>query len=47
MRKQYVQTNNRAKAIRLCPWAAYLGKAADGYWCFESVEDYRVWSNQI
>jgi hypothetical protein len=46
MRKQYVQTNSRTRAIKLCPWAGYLAKAAEGYWCFESYDDYRVHLNQ-
>lgn len=46
MRQQYVQTNSRAKAIKLMPWAEYLLKVVDGYRGFESFDDYRVWMNQ-
>ncbi len=46
MRKQYVQTNNRAKAVKLCPWASYLLKMADGYYAFESYDDYITFKNQ-
>jgi hypothetical protein len=47
MRQQYVQTNNRKKAIKLCPWAEYVIKVEDGYHCFESYNDYKTWKNQI
>ena len=46
MRKQFIQTNSRKKAINLAPWASYLHKAADGYWAFESYDDYKTHINQ-
>lgn len=41
-RIKYVQTNNRAKAAKLCPWALYILKLADGHKCFESYDDYLI-----
>ena len=46
MRKQFLQVNNRQKALKLAPWASYLLKAADGYWAFESYDDYITYKNQ-
>lgn len=46
MRNQYVQTNSRAKAIKLMPWAAYILKVTDGYMGFECYEEYKTHLNQ-
>ena len=46
MRKQFVECKCRKTAKRRCPWASIVAKADGGYWCFESIEDYKTWKNQ-
>ena len=46
MRKEFFEGKTREEAIEACPWAAKVVKAEGGYWCFESIEDYRVWKGQ-
>lgn len=47
MRKEYVQTNSRQKALTKCWWAAYIKKATDGYWCFECYHDYKLYCREV
>ena len=35
------------QAFLMCPWAAVVVEVEGGWMCFESVEDYRVWSMQV
>ena len=46
MRREFVYCKTKKEARELCPWAAVIIKAESGYWCFESVDDARRWSNQ-
>ena len=46
MRTKFVETESRKKAIDECPWQSVTAKACGGYYCFESVEDYKMWKNQ-
>lgn len=47
MRKQFIESKRRDRALKLCPWASYIHKAGEGYWCFESYDDYITYFNQI
>lgn len=47
MKQQYVQTNSRAKAIKLMPWAAYIVRVCDGYHGFESYDDFLTFKGQV
>ena len=33
-------------AKKTCPWACKIVKVIDGYKCFESWEDLKIWKNQ-
>lgn len=46
MRKQFIQTDSRKAAAEACPWACKIARADGGYWCFESISDYRTWRGQ-
>lgn len=46
MRTQFVETTYRAKAVKECPWAGKIVKVCGGYMCFESIDDYKTWTNQ-
>jgi len=47
MRKEYVRVATRSQAKKACPWASVIVKVDGGYLCFESVDDYRTWKNQL
>lgn len=47
MRIQTVDCKSRYKARKLCFWAAKIAKVEDGYICFESSQDYKIWKAQI
>ena len=46
MRTEYVKCKYRYQAEKECPWASKIVKCGDGYMCFESWDDYKVWKNQ-
>jgi len=46
MRPQFVECKYRYQAVKECPWASAFAKVTDGYLCFESWDDYRIWKNQ-
>jgi len=46
MKKEFVKCADRRTARNRCPWAAVIIKAGGGYWCFESVNDARIWAKQ-
>ncbi len=46
MRKEFVKTESRYLAKKLCPWAARVVKAEGGFWCFESVQNFETWKKQ-
>lgn len=46
MRQKFIQTNKKTDAIKECPWACKVIKVQDGYMCFESPDDYKIWKNQ-
>lgn len=46
MRKQFIETDKRAEAVKACPWAAKIIKVDGGYMAFESHDDYKTWKNQ-
>lgn len=46
MRTQFVQVKYRYQAIKECSWASKVAKVVGGFYCFESVEDYKIWKNQ-
>lgn len=45
MRSQFVHVKTRREAVKLCPWALYIKKVEDGYACFESFDDYKIFIN--
>lgn len=54
MRKQFIEIDNdgndlcrRKRAEALAPWASELVEAEGGFWAFESVEEARIWKEQI
>lgn len=46
MRNEMIETNSRAKAKKLMPWAAKIVRVEGGYRGFESLVDYKIWKNQ-
>lgn len=46
MRTQFVECTYRYQAYRACPWATKVGKACNGFMCFESHDDYITWKRQ-
>lgn len=46
MRKQFVQCDSRRDAYKECPWASKVTKVKDGFVCFESVNDYKLFKTQ-
>ena len=42
MRKEFVETNSRKKALQQCPWASFIAKREGGYRCYEGLDDYRL-----
>lgn len=46
MRTLFIPCKTRRNAQRIAPWAARIVKACGGYWCFESLADYAMWSEQ-
>ena len=55
MRKQFVQVETVAEAMKQCPWTSEIRWTGDdnngyedgaGYWCFESVADADIWDAQ-
>jgi hypothetical protein len=45
-RKRHVTVKTEKEARLAAPWAKVIAPDADGYWCFEDVDDYRVWLSQ-
>ena len=43
---EFVDTDDRRKAVRLMPWAAKIIKVEGGYKGFEFMADYKMWRNQ-
>lgn len=46
MRQEFIKTSKRAYASKRAPWAAIIVKVSGGFHAFESVDDFRIWSNQ-
>lgn len=48
MRREFVRTEDckTGNPLDMCPWAACALGCEDGWWCFESVEDARLWESQ-
>ena len=46
MRIQFCEVKTRYSARKECPWASRITKCVDGFMCFESISDYKVWNNQ-
>jgi hypothetical protein len=49
MRIEFVETNKLSVAKKQCPWACKFAKETvlrEGYRCFESVSDYKIYKNQ-
>lgn len=46
MRIETIECKSRSTAKRRCPWAARIVKVWEGYKCFESVEDARIFKGQ-
>jgi hypothetical protein len=46
MRTKIVECKYRYQAVKDCPWASRTAKVTDGYICFESIDDYKIWKNQ-
>ena len=47
MRVELVVTLNRNEAAEKCPWAAKIVAVDHGFLCFESIQDYDTWRNQL
>ena len=43
---EFVDTDDRRKAVRLMPWAAKIIKVEGGYKGFEFMADYKMWRSQ-
>jgi len=39
-RIRYVETNLRTRVIKLYPWAQYILRIKQGFWCFEDYQDF-------
>lgn len=39
-RIRYVETNLRTRVIKLYPWAQYILRTLNGFWCFEDEKDF-------
>lgn len=46
MRIEFVKTESRYKARKTCLWANVVTKVFEGFMCFESINDYKIWKNQ-
>ena len=46
MRVKFVECATRYQAQKECPWAEHIATVWNGYMCFESHDDYKVWRNQ-
>ena len=46
MRIEFTQAETRYRARKECPWAEVIVKVVDGYICFESKQDYKIWKKQ-
>jgi hypothetical protein len=43
--RTFIQSDDRAEAVRRCAAAVAVIKVGGGYLCFESIDDYRAWAN--
>ena len=46
MKKQYVEVKYYYQAQKICPWASKIIKTEGGFYCFESITDYKTWKDQ-
>lgn len=46
MRIKFVECKYRYQALKECPWASKIAKVVNGYQCFESSDEFKVWKNQ-
>jgi hypothetical protein len=46
MRNEFIKTEHEEEALNECPWAAEIVEVEDGFHCFESVDDFKIWANQ-
>ena len=46
MRQEFVETDDKAKAEKECPWAGYVKEVEGGFMCFESTDDFKIWNSQ-
>ena len=46
MRKIFIENKSRYIVKELCPWASFIVRVADGFMCFESVIDFKIWKDQ-
>lgn len=47
MRTKFVECKTRYQAKKECPWVSTIVKVCDGFMCFESVDDYKIWKGQL
>jgi len=45
MKIVFVQDVTRKQAKKACPWESKTVKVCGGYLCFESINDYKTWSD--
>jgi hypothetical protein len=45
--KQFVESDRMVTAQTTCPWARFIIRVEGGYQCFEFINDYLTWKNQI
>jgi hypothetical protein len=44
---EFVEAVAKPEAFKACPWAIRAFKVGNGYICFESASEYRVWRDQL
>jgi hypothetical protein len=47
MRKIFIAGATTAQGKEQCPWSAAVVAVEGGCMCFESLDEYKVWCNQI
>jgi hypothetical protein len=47
MQTIFCAVDTKDAALDICPWAAEVVAVDGGFLCFASVDDFRIWNNQI
>ena len=47
MRKKFIECDTESEAYDACPWATVVEQVEGGWMCFEGLDDYKIWKNQV